>query len=245
LLGTYAGAFSVQTETKRISHTTKLAAETPSLLFSPPYRQSRLYVSKVEDAVRNLVTSNDIRDGKEDSSLPLKLTEFSKAEEEEEDNAAYKKSFAIISLITLFNASLSPVWHVVYQGNGPPPLFLNALVSVVAFAGLLAGAPLLDASMGQDSALAEASEDKWSKKSFRGGMELGLWKGLGTQNNIILHKRSFEWVSNSDLASTFFLPTCRNNMSYLRHGVDYSQPWCLSLTTDHTDRPSLAGVARG
>jgi len=116
----------------------------------------------------------------------------------DEAAAAYKKGFAIISLITLFNASLSPLWHTVYQGNGPPPLFLNAVISLVAFGGLLAGAPFMtqDASsrtasstttttsIDPDGAIVQEDEEvtpkKWSAKSFRGGMELGLWKGLGT-----------------------------------------------------------------
>jgi hypothetical protein len=92
----------------------------------------------------------------------------------------YKQGFAIISFITLLNASLAPVWHTVFAENGPPPLFLNAIVSVVALIGLLVGAPLLDKNVESMSALADNGEEKWSKKSFRGGMELGVWKGLGT-----------------------------------------------------------------
>jgi hypothetical protein len=57
---------------------------------------------------------------------------------------------------------------------------LNAVVSIVAFGGLLAGGPFLDKSVESTSALAETSEEsKWGMQSFRGGMELGLWKGLG------------------------------------------------------------------
>jgi hypothetical protein len=100
-----------------------------------------------------------------------------------DEDEEFKKGFAIIGLITLFNASLSPVWHIVFAGNGPtlPPLFLNAIVSITAFGGLLAGGSILDKSVDTVSTLATASEDeKWSAKSFRGGIELGLWKGLGT-----------------------------------------------------------------
>jgi hypothetical protein len=92
----------------------------------------------------------------------------------------YQQGFAIISFITLLNASLAPVWHTVFTDGGPPPLFLNAVVSVVALIGLLTLGPLLDRNVDSMSALAESNEEKWSIKSFRGGMELGVWKGLGT-----------------------------------------------------------------
>lgn len=101
---------------------------------------------------------------------------------DEAADSEFLKGFGIIALITLFNASLSPVWHQVYLGNGPPPLFLNAAVSIVAFLGLITGAPLLESSgLDKNSALKQedSSVEKWSKKSFLGGMELGLWKGLG------------------------------------------------------------------
>lgn len=104
---------------------------------------------------------------------------------EDASDAEYKKGIAIIGFITLLNASLAPVWHTVFaSGNGPPPLFLNAVVSVVALTGLLIGGSLLDSSVESSSALADSSEEKWSQKSFRGGIELGLWKGLGTTCHI-------------------------------------------------------------
>ena len=92
----------------------------------------------------------------------------------------YQQGFTIISFITLLNASLAPVWHTVFADGGPPPLFLNAVVSVVALIGLLTLGPLLDRNVDSMAALAENNEEKWSLKSFRGGMELGVWKGLGT-----------------------------------------------------------------
>lgn len=98
------------------------------------------------------------------------------------NDAEFQKGFAIIAFITLLNASLAPVWHVVFQGNGPPPLFLNAIVSLTALGGLLVGGTFLDASVDSMSALADGDDEeteKWAWKSWRGGMELGLWKGLG------------------------------------------------------------------
>ena len=79
--------------------------------------------------------------------------------------------------------------HVAFQGAmPPPPLFLNAVVSLTAAAALLAGGPFLESSVDQTSsglASGSSSSDNeintnWSAQSWRGGTELGLWKGLGT-----------------------------------------------------------------
>ena len=64
-------------------------------------------------------------------------------------------------------------------GTGPPPLLLNAIVSITALVGLLVGGSFLDSSVESTTALAESTDEKWSLKSFRGGIELGFWKGLG------------------------------------------------------------------
>jgi hypothetical protein len=102
----------------------------------------------------------------------------------------YKQGFAIIAFITLLNASLAPVWHTVFAEGGPPPLFLNAVVSVVAFVGLLVGGPLLDRNVDTMSTLADTNEEKWGFKSFRGGMELGVWKGLGKYWRTVVSRRA-------------------------------------------------------
>jgi hypothetical protein len=92
----------------------------------------------------------------------------------------YTQGFAIIAFITLLNASLSPVWHTVYANAPPPPLFLNAIVGLTAFGGLVAGGPWLD---GDDTPMVNEDgtpREPWAWSSWRGGMELGVWKGLGT-----------------------------------------------------------------
>ena len=126
-----------------------------------------------------------------ESSVPEKEQSASnsleKSEDGNEDNfdAEYKKGIATIGFITLLNASLAPVWHTVFaSGSGPPPLLLNAVVSIVALIGLLAGGSLLDSKVDSSSALADVGEEKWGFKSFRGGIELGFWKGLGTTCHI-------------------------------------------------------------
>eukprot|EP00980_Cylindrotheca_fusiformis_P005330 scaffold1138_cov128-Cylindrotheca_fusiformis.AAC.12 len=124
---------------------------------------------------------------KAESDSVQNLTGAKDEDDNEDLDLEYKKGISIIAFITLLNASLAPVWHTVFAGgNTPPPLFLNAIVSIVALIGLLLGGTLLDSSFEASSALAEVDEDgeKWSLHSFRGGMELGLWKGLGTTCHI-------------------------------------------------------------
>ena len=94
----------------------------------------------------------------------------------------FAKGVVIIGLITLLNASSNPMWHAALAGgSGPPPFLLNAAVSVVAFLGLLAGAPMLESnvdSMGDLVVKSENDQFKWA--DWFGGMELGFWKFLGT-----------------------------------------------------------------
>jgi hypothetical protein len=111
--------------------------------------------------------------------LSLDATSATSADVDASD-AEYKQGILTIGLICLLNASLAPVWHIVFEGNGPPPLFLNAIVSITALVGLLAGGSFLDSKVEKTEALAGNADEKWSAKSFRGGIELGLWKGLGT-----------------------------------------------------------------
>ena len=149
-----------------------------------PGSQTRLYVSQIasNDNKKEGVERQKLQNQAPEVTLQdLNLVE-TEATADEAADSEFLKGFGIIALITLFNASLSPVWHQVYLGNGPPPLFLNAAVSIVAFLGLITGAPLLESSgLDKNSALKQedGSVEKWSKESFRGGIELGLWKGLG------------------------------------------------------------------
>ena len=74
------------------------------------------------------------------------------------------KGFAIIGFVTLLNAYLAPVWHVFFEGNGPPPLFLNSEVSVVDSLDILARGSFLDKSVDSMYSLADNNSEKWSPK---------------------------------------------------------------------------------
>jgi drug/metabolite transporter (DMT)-like permease len=103
-------------------------------------------------------------------------------------SSEYTAGFAIIGFITFLNASTNPLWHAAFAGNGPPPLLLNAAVSVVALAGLLIGGPLLDRSVGTVKDLAVSTStsepEDFNWQYLFGGMELGFWKFLGTTSHL-------------------------------------------------------------
>lgn len=171
--------------------------QTPSIV--RPYAINNAFTTTTKTTKTTLITTSAIQTEsqleeasleKQDSSITTTLeassstTTDTTSTEEDDENAEFQKGFAIIAFITLLNASLAPVWHVVFEGNGPPPLFLNAIVSVTALVGLLLGGSVLDDSVESMSALAGAEEEKWAWKSWRGGIELGFWKGLGTTCHI-------------------------------------------------------------
>mmetsp|Transcript_19271 Transcript_19271/g.29681 ORF Transcript_19271/g.29681 Transcript_19271/m.29681 type:complete len:418 (-) Transcript_19271:24-1277(-) len=176
LLATGAHSFAPTRPLSFQSTVTGRISSSSSSLFSSPY--------DVDGSKTSTTTNGATIDATPETSniveMDVAADMINGKEGDDLSDDEYKKGFAIIGLITLFNASLAPVWHVVFEGNAPPPLFLNAVVSVIALLGLLAGGPFLDKSVDSMSSLADNGEEKWGKKSFRGGMELGFWKGLGT-----------------------------------------------------------------
>jgi drug/metabolite transporter (DMT)-like permease len=138
------------------------------------------------DRIDNIDADTVVTTEKEDENsfidgLMTKLQSVSGGDSE------YTKGFAIIGFITFLNASTNPLWHAAFAGNGPPPLLLNAAVSVVALIGLLIGGPLLDKSVGtmKDLAVTAASESEaFNWQYLFGGMELGFWKFLGTTSHL-------------------------------------------------------------
>ncbi|CAJ1962673.1 unnamed protein product [Cylindrotheca closterium] len=178
--------FQLQFQSKSQTQTPSFNDKNNNALQSPTSVESQLFMA---DRVQILEKEASTSDSTSDSTSPVTRSADDSVSgdiaTEEELDGEYKKGIAIIGFITLLNASLAPVWHTVFaSGNSPPPLFLNAIVSVVAFTGLLAGGSLLDSSVESSSALAGSSGEKWSQQSFRGGIELGLWKGLGTTCHI-------------------------------------------------------------
>jgi drug/metabolite transporter (DMT)-like permease len=84
-------------------------------------------------------------------------------------------------------ASMSPVMHAALDGGqAPPVLLLNAAVSVLALLTLIVGGPLLEKYIPLPSTLEENApkDEGWFDSAKRAGLELGLWKFLGTTANL-------------------------------------------------------------
>lgn len=106
-------------------------------------------------------------------------------------NDEYKRGLLTIGFITLLFSSNSPALHAAFsEASAPPVLLLNAAVSGVALLGLLFGGPILEATTPLPSSLLRnQNKDTTAKKSIlsqeqTAGLELGLWKFLGTTANL-------------------------------------------------------------
>ena len=96
----------------------------------------------------------------------------------------YKRGLLTIVCITFLFSSNSPAIHAAFSGSDPPPvLLLNAAVSCVALVGLLLGGESLESNTPLPSTLDRSKENEESL-AFQGGIELGLWKMLGTTANL-------------------------------------------------------------
>jgi len=190
----FSPSLSLSSLARSNQNSAPLSASSCSLRSRPTTRafssQQRLWATNVPEtpetvtlATKNVAANN----GDASTSIEALQEELSidaTSAEIDASDAEYKKGILTIGFICLLNSSLAPVWHIVFEGNGPPPLFLNAIVSITALVGLLVGGSFLDSKVEKTEALAGNADEKWSAKSFRGGIELGLWKGLGTTCHI-------------------------------------------------------------
>uniref|UniRef100_A0A7S4B2M3 EamA domain-containing protein n=1 Tax=Chrysotila carterae TaxID=13221 RepID=A0A7S4B2M3_CHRCT len=98
----------------------------------------------------------------------------------------YQRGLAMIGFITLLFSSNSPAIHGAFTAgvNPPPVLVLNAMVSCIGLAALPACSMLLPDPKktvdGKPAAAAQAIDGV----AVRAGIELGLWKFLGTTANL-------------------------------------------------------------
>ena len=172
---------SDQTTVERSTTTTKVSAneisqDLPADLYQQEQQLQRPAASSATDTVASATTAN-FDSGKE-----------------------YRRGLATIGLITLVFASMSPVMHAALatpaEGGGtaamaPPVLLLNAAVSVIALLGLVVGGPVLQANtelpislqLNQER-LERTKSDDGLDVAARAGLELGLWKFLGTTANL-------------------------------------------------------------
>lgn len=120
------------------------------------------------------------------------------------NNAEYRRGLITIGFITLLFSSSSPALSAAFTSTetSPPVLLLNAAVSAIALVGLVCGGPLLEATTPLPSSLLrnqmqEQRDDDVNDKQTtslpfslelsqetRAGLEMGLWKFLGTTANL-------------------------------------------------------------
>jgi hypothetical protein len=94
-------------------------------------------------------------------------------------NPEYQRGLLTIVAITFLFASNSPALHAAFTDSSPPVLLVNAAISCVALVGLLFGGSVLESNTPQPSTLIEDEN-----VSLQAGIELGLWKFLGTTANL-------------------------------------------------------------
>jgi len=142
-------------------------------------------------------------------AVALRKTTTTTRREHEQDTPAddshnsttYRNGLLTVALITVLFASNSPVVHAAFSttGTAPPVLLLNALTTCTALAGVTAGGPLLDRMLPPPSMLEQeqvplpqspGSSGSGSSTfpnlsvTQRAGMELGVWKSMGTIANL-------------------------------------------------------------
>ena len=100
-------------------------------------------------------------------------------------DAEYKRGLATVAFITLLFASNSPALRFAFTSaeHVPPVLLVSAVASCTALSSLLVGGPLLS-SLPTPSTLDANASTTIDPTSIRAGLELGLWKSLGTAANL-------------------------------------------------------------
>ena len=163
----------------------------------------------------------------------------------------YKRGLLTIGFITFLFATNSPVLHWAFTSgeNSPPVLLVNAAVSIVALVGLLLGGDTLE-----DTSTLPTDDNQNSKEnspsSWVGGLELGIWKFLGTTSN--LYGLALTTASHGALLiqlTTLIVPTTRalvykESISMkLKLSIGLALSGVLCFANDPTGTPSLLGDA--
>jgi len=160
----------------------------------------------------------------------------------------YKRGLATIGFITFLFATNSPVLHWAFtSGENPPPVLLvNAAVSVVALVGLLLGGDTLE----ETGTLPSDDKKESNSTSWVGGLELGIWKFLGTTAN--LFGLALTTASHGALLiqlTTLIVPTTRafvykeSISTKLKLSIGLALSGVLCFANDPTGTPSLLGDA--
>lgn len=170
------------------------------------------------------------------------------------NNEYYKRGLLTIGFITFLFATNSPVLHWAFtSGDNPPPVLLvNAAVSMVALVGLLLGGDTLEGTGGSSLPSRDnnnrSSDNKNSNTVWVGGLELGIWKFLGTTSN--LYGLALTTASHGALLiqlTTLIVPITRalvykeSISTKLKLSIGLALSGVVCFATDPTGTPSLLG----
>lgn len=239
LCATTASAFSTpqQLLTKCDSHSQKLYKSLPSA---------------EESISKNIEELTSVDKDEMDFAAPpqpLPLMDALSSMATGEKSAEYQRGISTIFFITFLFSSNSPALHAAFSGSDPPPvLLLNAAVSCVALVGLVVGGESLEENTPLPSALV-TNDQKEDAVALRGGVELGLWKMLGTTAN--LYGLALTTASHGALLiqlTTLIVPVVQGIQGVpiprrIQFSVILALAGVVSFTQDPTGTPSAIGDA--
>lgn len=165
----------------------------------------------------------------------------------------YTRGLLTIGFITFLFATNSPVLHWAFtSGDNPPPVLLvNAAVSVVALVGLLLGGDTLEDTGATLPAGDDSNNGKENNNTgWLGGLELGIWKFLGTTSN--LYGLALTTAGHGALLiqlTTLIVPTTRalvykeSISTKLKLSIVLALSGVVCFANDPTGTPSLLGDA--
>ena len=175
-------------------------------------------------------------------------------------SAEYRRGLVTIVFITFLFSSNSPAIHAAFSSAehiAPPVLLLNAAVSCIALVGLLLGGESLESNTELPSVLQKSKIDdddddnqpNASSLAFQGGVELGIWKMLGTTAN--LYGLALTTASHGALLiqlTTLIVPVVQGIQGVpipkrIQFSVVLALAGVISFTQDSTGSPSAIGDA--
>jgi drug/metabolite transporter (DMT)-like permease len=164
-------------------------------------------------------------------------------------SAEYERGLLTIVFITFLFSSNSPAIHAAFSGSDPPPvLLLNAAVSCIALIGLVLGGESLEENTPLPSTL-DRNDEKEESLALKGGVELGLWKMLGTTVN--LYGLALTTAGHGSLLiqlTTLIVPVVQGIQGVpiprrIQFSVILALAGVISFTQDPTGSPSSLGDA--
>lgn len=164
-------------------------------------------------------------------------------------SAEYERGLLTIVFITFLFSSNSPAIHATFSGSDPPPvLLLNAAVSCIALVGLVLGGESLEENTPLPSTL-DRNDEKEESLALKGGVELGLWKMLGTTAN--LYGLALTTAGHGSLLiqlTTLIVPVVQGIQGVpiprrIQFSVILALAGVISFTQDPTGSPSSLGDA--